>query len=82
MQCVNQKALNCAFSNTCVENKGLKLAPQVGFEPTTLRITAECSTVELLRSKGTSNQTRRSGQFSEAIQTPLTALVNFELDAS
>src|SRR5690349_3053698 len=27
------------------------LAPQVGFEPTTLRLTAECSTVELLRSK-------------------------------
>jgi hypothetical protein len=26
------------------------LAPQVGFEPTTLRLTAECSTVELLRS--------------------------------
>src|SRR5579883_2803701 len=31
--------------------KSLKdLAPQVGFEPTTLRLTAECSTVELLRS--------------------------------
>ncbi len=30
--------------------KGQKdLAPQVGFEPTTLRLTAECSTVELLR---------------------------------
>ena len=28
-----------------------KLAPQVGFEPTTLRLTAECSTVELLRTK-------------------------------
>ena len=27
------------------------LAPQVGFEPTTLRLTAECSTIELLRSK-------------------------------
>ena len=26
------------------------LAPQVGFEPTTLRLTAECSTIELLRS--------------------------------
>ena len=26
------------------------MAPQVGFEPTTLRLTAECSTVELLRS--------------------------------
>ena len=27
------------------------LAPQVGLEPTTLRLTAECSTVELLRTK-------------------------------
>ena len=27
------------------------LAPQVGFEPTTLRLTAECSTVELLRNR-------------------------------
>ena len=27
------------------------LAPQVGFEPTTFRLTAERSTVELLRSK-------------------------------
>ena len=26
-----------------------KLAPQVGFEPTTARLTAECSTTELLR---------------------------------
>src|SRR5688572_13975052 len=25
------------------------MAPQVGFEPTTLRLTAECSTIELLR---------------------------------
>lgn len=24
-----------------------KLAPEVGFEPTTIRLTAECSTVEL-----------------------------------
>ena len=28
-----------------------KMAPQVGFEPTTLRLTAGCSTVELLRSE-------------------------------
>jgi hypothetical protein len=26
------------------------LAPQVGLEPTTLRLTAECSAIELLRS--------------------------------
>src|SRR5262249_38050300 len=29
------------------------LAPQVGLEPTTLRLTAECSTIELLRSNDT-----------------------------
>jgi hypothetical protein len=34
-----------------IARKSMKtLAPQVGFEPTTLRLTAECSTVELLRS--------------------------------
>ena len=27
------------------------LAPQVGLEPTTLRLTAECSAIELLRNK-------------------------------
>ena len=36
----------------CVETEGLDLAPQVGLEPTTLRLTAECSTIELLRSNG------------------------------
>jgi hypothetical protein len=30
--------------------EGKELAPQVGLEPTTLRLTAECSTIELLRS--------------------------------
>src|SRR5687767_7001180 len=39
------------FSTACVGNKEVGLAPQVGFEPTTLRLTAECSTIELLRSK-------------------------------
>ena len=28
-----------------------KMAPQVGLEPTTVRLTAECSTTELLRNK-------------------------------
>src|SRR5579883_3471656 len=31
-------------------SRGKELAPQVGLEPTTLRLTAECSTIELLRS--------------------------------
>jgi hypothetical protein len=30
-----------------------KKAPQVGLEPTTLRLTAGCSAIELLRSNGT-----------------------------
>ena len=30
----------------------MDLAPQVGFEPTTDRLTADCSTTELLRSVG------------------------------
>ena len=29
-----------------------KMAPQVGLEPTTLRLTAECSAIELLRNAG------------------------------
>jgi hypothetical protein len=33
--------------NYCDKN----LAPQVGLEPTTLRLTAGCSAIELLRSK-------------------------------
>src|SRR6478672_9421520 len=38
------------FCKGYVEKEGLNLAPQVGLEPTTLRLTAECSTIELLRS--------------------------------
>ncbi len=80
-QRVDQNAANGALSNTCAENKGLKLAPQVGFEPTTLRLTAECSTVELLRSKETSHQTRRSRQFPEPLQPRLARPVDLEPDA-
>src|SRR6202051_1854987 len=43
-------AASGASSNGCVEKRELVLAPQVGLEPTTLRLTAECSTIELLRS--------------------------------
>ena len=53
---------------------GRGLAPQVGLEPTTLRLTAECSTIELLRSNEltsleqtdcrVSNTTRISCRFS------------------
>ena len=33
-----------------LENQGKRMAPQVGLEPTTLRLTAGCSAIELLRS--------------------------------
>jgi hypothetical protein len=33
--------------------RDMKKAPQVGLEPTTLRLTAGCSAIELLRSNGT-----------------------------
>ena len=32
-----------------------RMAPQVGLEPTTLRLTAGCSAIELLRSDGASD---------------------------
>ena len=35
---------------TVLDASGQNLAPQVGLEPTTLRLTAECSAIELLRS--------------------------------
>ncbi len=42
---------NCAQVANLKRCKSLKrLAPQVGLEPTTLRLTAECSAIELLRS--------------------------------
>jgi hypothetical protein len=47
---VKRGATKGVSSNGCVGNMGLSLAPQVGLEPTTLRLTAECSTIELLRS--------------------------------
>ncbi len=33
------------------EARKFKMAPQVGLEPTAYRLTAECSTIELLRNK-------------------------------
>ncbi len=45
------EAIDFIWTNPGGMNSG-KLAPQVGLEPTTLRLTAECSTIELLRSNG------------------------------
>jgi hypothetical protein len=42
------------FGRVRIQLKGSKKkAPQVGLEPTTLRLTAGCSAIELLRSNGT-----------------------------
>ena len=42
-----QKSLHCCKNRP--QDVCKLLAPQVGLEPTTLRLTAECSTIELLR---------------------------------
>ena len=39
-----------------------KMAPQVGLEPTTLRLTAECSAIELLRNAATDSARFRAQQ--------------------
>ena len=46
-QSTSQSSLDCGLESW---NLLKNLAPQVGLEPTTLRLTAECSTIELLRS--------------------------------
>jgi hypothetical protein len=53
------KAAFAAFKN--------ELAPQVGLEPTTLRLTAECSAIELLRSKALFSKNQPSGKQSGII---------------
>ena len=42
-----EATLQVASSSTLLRSS----APQVGLEPTTLRLTAECSAIELLRNK-------------------------------
>jgi hypothetical protein len=55
-----QRAVNGVFTRTCVENRGFILAPQVGFEPTTLRLTAE-------RLVGTSRCKQKACTFNMAV---------------
>ncbi len=47
--------MNTAWQNEkvagYVKRPSSNLAPQVGLEPTTLRLTAECSAIELLRNQ-------------------------------
>ena len=59
---VGRGAATGVFGRGCVETKGFELAPQVGLEPTTLRLTAECSTIELLRSSGVLSLKQTPGQ--------------------
>ena len=47
---VNGSKVKIGFASNSWIQRAILLAPQVGFEPTTLRLTAECSTIELLRS--------------------------------
>lgn len=50
-------------SRTDANGQGTEMAPEVGLEPTTTRLTAACSTIELLWNSATGAQ--RSGAFSE-----------------
>ena len=60
--------------NVSLNQKGIKfdalkllkiLAPQVGLEPTTLRLTAECSAIELLRNICFATRFMASARFIE-----------------
>src|ERR1035438_3082528 len=46
------------------------LAPQVGLEPTTLRLTAECSAIELLRSVWRHYQNYQTGRVASKAPAP------------
>ena len=56
------------------------MAPQVGFEPTTLRLTAECSTIELLRSNRQAfllhQRPARTVNFSETLEAYTLRIMN------
>src|ERR1017187_3443883 len=49
-----------------LETQGQEMAPQVGLEPTTLRLTAGCSAIELLRSVG-----KGSEEHTSELQSPM-----------
>ena len=57
-----------------------EMAPQVGFEPTTLRLTAECSAIELLRSVVDTPE-RSASEFPLSIISLLGCQVNTRLSA-
>ena len=47
------------------------MAPQVGLEPTTLRLTAGCSAIELLRSVAAAHDTSRLNRPQSSYQTEI-----------
>jgi hypothetical protein len=49
-----------------------RMAPQVGLEPTTLRLTAGCSAIELLRSGETAIHNNIAGRGSKTFDRPST----------
>ena len=49
-------------------NRGEKMAPEVGFEPTTNRLTADRSTTELLRSVVGKDTNRDLGRFKRKLR--------------
>ena len=52
MKSARERATQRNDERSVVRNSLKRLAPQAGFEPATLRLTAGCSTVELLRNSG------------------------------
>jgi hypothetical protein len=55
---------------------GLSLAPQTGLEPVTLRLTAECSAIELLRIIGKSGNVLLSQAVSRQVPSALKGLTS------
>ena len=47
----------------CMKTSAIQLAPQVGLEPTTTRLTAECSAIELLRNKEMRQRSTLPGRY-------------------
>ena len=60
---------SCSFDHSDTYPGGTKMAPQAGFEPATLRLTAGCSTVELLRNVSGSERSLKTGSWGGKAST-------------
>ena len=67
----------CKHSRLQVSHQAIRLAPRVGLEPTTTRLTAECSTIELSRKEGSA-----SLNFEEPSVLPLVKHFSYTLSSS